>query len=116
MTMKTPMHKDGHRYGSFINDIKRGDIIALPLKTSESKFVAIGQIVGEFQNKDAESGLLHTRQVNWLKKDLLVSKLDEEMRLQLIRRPTVYSIEDDKMLNQIVKILNDGRINYFKQC
>jgi restriction system protein len=63
----------------FAREIKKGDLVALPFKTSSS--FAFGRITGEYQYKKLAPNVMHIRGVEWIKtvprsvfpKDILLS-------------------------------------------
>ena len=48
---------------SFLKRINKGDLVALPLKRKSG--IAIGEIVGDYEFKEIQSNIKHTRKVNW---------------------------------------------------
>jgi restriction system protein len=50
----------------FAREIKKGDLVALPLKT-ESTF-AFGRVAGDYQYKKVAPNVMHIRSVDWLKR------------------------------------------------
>ncbi len=49
----------------FAREIKKGDLVVLPLKTASA--VAVGRIAGEYQYKKVAPNVMHIRSVEWLK-------------------------------------------------
>ena len=49
----------------FAKEIKKGDIIALPLKSHSS--IVLGSVEGDYEFREISSTIKHTRPVKWLK-------------------------------------------------
>src|ERR1044071_2015705 len=64
---KTPMHIANvvGQIWAFAREIKKGDLVALPLKTQSS--IAIGKIDGDYEYVEISPEVKHIRKVKWLK-------------------------------------------------
>jgi len=49
----------------FVNEINKGDLVALPLKRKSG--IAIGEITGDYEFKEIAPNIKHTRKVKWIK-------------------------------------------------
>lgn len=58
---------------SFIVNLKKGDLVAVPLKTRNE--VLIGRVTGDYEYRQLSDFISHTRKVRWLK---MISKGDFE--------------------------------------
>ena len=50
---------------SFLKRINKGDLVALPLKRKSG--IVIGEIIGDYEFKEIQSNIKHTRKVKWLR-------------------------------------------------
>ena len=50
---------------NFIQEIKKGDFIVMPLMSQDSKYIAIGQIVGDYEYSEHDSEIRQFRRVKW---------------------------------------------------
>src|SRR3989344_780852 len=96
----------------FVNEISRGDLVALPLKSQSA--IAIGEVLGNYEfNDKITEGVKHIRKVKWLKtiprfafdQDLLyslgafmtvckISRNDAVKRIQKLLRQKSYEVEE----------------------
>lgn len=60
----------------FVHGIKKGDYIALPLKSQSA--IALGQVIGEYEYKPITDNIKHIRKVKWLK-TVARSEFDEDI-------------------------------------
>ena len=82
-----------------------GDLVLIPLRSTDSKFVAMGRVTGKYEYRELTKDVRHVRQVEWLKKDVPVSDfLDSDIQPFQIHL-TVYGIKRDNILNSIKKVL-----------
>lgn len=90
--------KTGHEQSSgysqvwnFLKTIKKGDIVAIPLKSEDN--IAIGKVVGDYEyKKEYGDNIGHTRPVDRFKK-IPKSEFDSNSIKAFERRPTIYKIE-----------------------
>ncbi|WP_229403320.1 MBL fold metallo-hydrolase [Micromonospora okii] len=67
----------------FLGEMCPGDYVAMPFVGS-SRHLAIGRIVGRYRFRaDASQGLRHTRAVEWLRKDVSLNLLRDDLRNSL---------------------------------
>ena len=86
---------------SFIKRIKKGDLVALPLKSQPQ--IAIGEVEGDYEYKDHDN-IKHTRQVKWLG-NVLRSDLDEDILKSLGTYMTVGRIRKNTAEGYIKRML-----------
>src|SRR5215211_3359404 len=67
---------------AFRQRIKEDDLVALPLKKQPA--IAIGKVTGPYKYRaNASDGVLHTRSVKWIRKDLPRQSLDQDLLYSL---------------------------------
>lgn len=86
----------------FAKEIKKGDLVALPLKTQSS--IAIGTIEGDYEFREIAANVKHIRQVKWLK-TLPRSEFDQDLLYSLGAFSTVCKIKRNDAENRIKAIL-----------
>lgn len=86
----------------FAKEIKKGDLVALPLKTQSS--VAMGMIKGEYEYKELAPNVKHIRQVKWLR-TLPRSEFDQDLLYSLGAFSTVCKIKRNDAENRIKAML-----------
>jgi restriction system protein len=86
----------------FAHDIKKGDIVALPLKTESA--IAFGRITGEYEYKEFAANVMHTRTVKWIK-TVPRSTFPEDVLVSLNIPLTVFKVSD-AAANYLVKLLD----------
>jgi hypothetical protein len=65
-----------------MNRIKKGDLVALPLKSAPA--VAFGRVTGGYRfDPDAPDEVRHERQVQWIREDVPRSEIDQELLYSL---------------------------------
>jgi hypothetical protein len=89
----------------FVNEIKNGDLVVLPLLSQNSKTVAVGRVVGKYQYKELTPHIKHTRPVKWLATSILKSEFDEVTISHLQIPMTVFQIKDRNSIKKIIKVL-----------
>ncbi len=66
-----PMERDKQVFSGagqtwrFAHDIKRGDLVALPLKAQAA--IALGRVTGDYEYRELAPNVRHTRKVKWIK-------------------------------------------------
>ncbi len=99
---KTLIHWAGQLW-SYARMMKRGDLVALPLKERPS--IAFGEILGEYEYKiDFPSGARHTRPVKWLK-EVPRSSLDQDLRHSLGAFMTVCRVQRNQAEERVRALL-----------
>lgn len=86
----------------FAKEIKKGDLVALPLKTQSS--VVMGMIEGEYEYKELAPNVKHTRQVKWLR-TIPRSGFDQDLLYSLGAFSTVCKIKRNDAENRIKAML-----------
>ena len=77
---------------SFITKIKKGDLVAVPLKSKNE--VIIGRVTGNYEYKQLSSFISHIRKVRWLK-TLTKGIFEEELGVTLSSPETLFLIKAD---------------------
>ena len=78
--------------------IKKGDLVALPLKSQPQ--IAIGEIQDDYEYKDYDSNIKHTRQIKWLG-NIPRSDLDDDIIKSLGTYMTVSRVRKNTAEGQI---------------
>lgn len=86
----------------FISEIKRGDLVALPLRSQSA--IAIGEIEGEYEYKELADNIKHIRRVKWLK-TIPRSAFDQDILYSLGALLTVCQIKRHDAENRVKKLL-----------
>jgi len=93
---------------SFINNIKVGDLVALPLKTQSA--IAIGRVKGPYKYRNDLGELAHhTRDVEWIRKDIPRTDFDPDLLYSLGAFMTVCKIHRNNAENRI-KAMLEGKV------
>lgn len=88
---KTAINQVG-QVRTFLAKIQEGDLVAIPLKTQSA--VAIGRVTGPYRHRgDVSDGALHTRSVEWIRKDLPRQSLDQDLLYSLGAAMTVCQVQ-----------------------
>lgn len=91
---------------SFITKIKKGDLVAVPLKTRNE--MLIGKVIGEYEYRQISDFVRHIRSVSWLK-TLLKEDFEEEYDVDLSSPETLSLIEaSSEKFSDITKIKSLG--------
>ncbi|MGD1838206.1 MAG: AAA family ATPase, partial [Nitrososphaeraceae archaeon] len=90
---------------NFINDVKIGDFLVLPLKTKQSKIIAVGKISGNYEFGDLNSGIKQFRSVFWFKKDVPRNEFDPEIEKSLDNYGTIDNIGSQNLVNKLKTML-----------
>jgi restriction system protein len=89
---------------AFYNKIKIGDLVALPLKTQSA--IAIGKITGPYEYRtDLSEDIHHTRKVEWIRKDIPRTDLDQDLLYSLGAFMTVCQISRNNAEERIRNML-----------
>jgi len=75
---------------NFIYNIKKGDLVALPLKSQSA--IVIGEVVGDYEYKEYAHNIRHTRRVEWLR-TIPRSEFDQDLLFSLGAFMTVCRIQ-----------------------
>ena len=86
----------------FAKEIKKGDLVALPLKTKSG--IAIGRVEGDYECKEIAEGVKHIRSVKWLK-TIPRSQFDQDLLFSLGAFSTVCEIKRNNAENRIIEML-----------
>lgn len=74
---------------NFVKLIKKGDLVALPLKSRPS--IMLGEIISDYQYKEITSDVKHIRFVNWIG-EIPRFDIDEDLLKSLGTFMTVFKI------------------------
>jgi len=77
---------------SFITKMKKGDFVAVPLKSKNE--VLIGKVTGNYEYRQLSNFIRHIRKVRWLK-TLLKGTFEEEYDVDLNSPETLFLIKAD---------------------
>jgi len=92
---------------NFVKNIKKGDLVALPLKTQSS--IVIGEVTGDYEFKEYTPNIKHTRSVKWLK-TIPRSEFDQDLLFSLGAFMTVCQIKRNDAENRIKKLLKGEKL------
>ena len=90
----------------FINDIKIGDYVALPLKTGPG--IAIGKVLSDYRYEVISDDTYHVRNVEWLK-TIPRSSFDQDILYSLGAFMTVAHITRNDAENRILALLHGNK-------
>ena len=85
-----------------LEEIKRGDLVALPLKTQSS--IAIGRIEGDYEYREISPEVKHIRKVKWLK-IIPRSEFDQDLLFSLGAFSTVCEIKRNDAEKRVSDLL-----------
>ncbi len=89
---------------AFLRGITPGDLIVLPLKSRSA--IAVGRVVGPYRFRtDLPEDVKHTRPVEWIRKDIPRSAVDQDLRYSLGAFMTVCRIQRNNAEERIKAIL-----------
>jgi restriction system protein len=87
----------------FMDAIKEGDLIALPIKKEAA--IAIGIVRGPYQYKEISPNVKHWRKVEWLK-TLPRSAFDKDILFSMGTKMTVFRVQKIYAENRVRRLLN----------
>lgn len=94
---------------TFFQSIKRGDIIAIPLKGQPA--IAFGEVTGEYQYKPQNpDSAKHARPIKWLGNPILRSRFDEDLKYSFGGAMTVFSVHRNNAEERIRKVISQPHI------
>lgn len=106
---KNKMSNEVSQIWTFINKIKDGDLIVLPLKTRAA--IAIGNAQGEYEyRKDLGDDIHHVRVVKWLVTDLPRTSFDQDLLYSFGAFMTVCQIKRNDAERRIQAILKGKKV------
>jgi len=91
----------------FVSEIKKGDLVALPLKTQSA--IAVGRVEGEYEYKKLADNIKHIRRVKWLK-TIPRSAFDQDILYSLGAFMTVCRIKRHDAEDRVKKLLQTDDI------
>jgi len=86
----------------FAHGIKKGDLVALPLKTESA--IALGKVVGDYEYKELAPNVKHIRRVKWIK-TLPRSAFGQDILYSLGAISTVFQVERNNAEYRVRKLL-----------
>ncbi len=89
----------------FIKEIQIGDLIILPLLSTNPRVVAIGEVVGNYEYRELTPTVRHVRRVNWLKRNIPISDFSQLAISSFQASRTVYAIKRNDVLTSINDVL-----------
>jgi restriction system protein len=89
----------------FIREIRKGDLVALPLK--KRSVIAIGEVIGDYEYKILSENVKHIRKVKWLK-EISRTALDQDLLYSLGAFMTVCQIKRNRAEERIRRLLIQG--------
>lgn len=93
----------------FVDSIKTGDLVVLPLKHRSA--IAVGKVESEYEyHKDAGDGLHHIRRVRWIKTEIPRSEFDQDLLYSFGAFMTVCQIERNNAEERVNAILKGRQI------
>jgi restriction system protein len=96
---------------SFAKEIKKADLVALPLKTQSS--IAVGTVEGDYEYKEISPDMKHIRKVQWLK-IIPRSEFDQDLLFSLGAFSTVCEIKRNDAERRVLNMLEDKKQNIVK--
>jgi restriction system protein len=95
---------------TFIDRIKTGDLVVLPLKTRSA--IAMGEVTGPYTyRKEPGSDVMHTRPVKWIKTDIPRTQFDQDLLYSFGAFMTVCRIERNNAEERCRAMLKGKRIS-----
>lgn len=91
----------------FIREIRKGDLVALPLKTQSA--IVIGKVERDYEYRELTANIRHIRRVKWLK-TIPRSSFDQDILYSLGAFMTVCQIERNEAESRVKKLLQKGEI------
>lgn len=89
---------------SFINNIKVGDLVVLPLKQRPA--IAIGRLKGPYQyRKDLGDDVHHVRPVEWIKTDIPRTMFDQDILYSFGSLMTVCQIQRNNAEQRVLEVV-----------
>lgn len=95
----------------FINEIKKGDIVLIPLISKSTQFVAIGVVTGDYEIKGIEPHVKQIRNVQWLKKDIPINEFNDIAKKFKYLPRTTYQIDNIDAINCIKEVMRKYKID-----
>lgn len=90
---------------SFMYDIRKRDLVILPLKTQNSKLIAVGQIIGDYKYGELNSEIKQFRPVKWFKKDVPRNEFDPDIEKSFDAQGTVRYVGNSGAVNKVISML-----------
>jgi restriction system protein len=87
----------------FAREIQKGDLVALPLKTSFA--FAFGRVTGDYQYKKVAPNVMHIRKVEWIK-TIPRSAFPEQILFSMNAALTVFNVYRNEAENHVKKLLS----------
>ena len=95
---------------SFVKEIKKNDVVILPLKGRQSKWIAIGIVKGDYEYRNISENIKSTRRVEWLNKEIPKTEFDKTT-LKFLNLPrTVFRIKSTYAIQNIIDVMKKYQI------
>ncbi len=94
----------------FLNEIKKNDIVLLPLLSKNTNSVAICVVIGDYEFREISPNIQHTRRVKWLHKDIPIYEFNETAKKSLYSSRTVYKIQSPEAIESIKEVMKKYNI------
>lgn len=95
---------------SFLTEIRKNDVVILPLISKHPKSVAIGVILGDYEFREKTPDIKHIRNVQWLHKEIPIEEFSDKAKRSLNSSRTVYQIQNQESLNSIKEVMKKYNI------
>lgn len=103
MAKKNRASTDVGQLWIFFNEIQKGDLVALPLKTQSR--IAIGKVEGDYEFKELTENIKHIRRVKWLK-TIPRAAFDQDILYSLGAFRTVCQIKKNDAENRVKRVID----------
>ena len=93
----------------FLLDMREGDVVVLPLMTRRP-LVALGRIRGPYKYRQIEDDWYHTREVDWIRRDVPQSAFGNDLQSSLSLPKTISRLRHDEAERRVAALLdgNEG--------
>lgn len=91
----------------FVHEIKKDDLVALPLKTQSS--IALGTVAGDYEYRKVADNIIHIRSVKWLK-TIPRSAFDQDILYSLGSLMTVCKVSRNNAEQRIKRLLKESEV------
>ena len=101
------LHAWAAQVWKFVGQIKKGDLIVLPLKTRG--VIALGEVTGEYEYRtDLGESVRHVRAVKWIRKDVPRTAFKQDLIFSLGAAMTVAQITRNDAEQRVQVVLRGG--------
>ena len=89
----------------FLMDMREGDVLVLPLMTRRP-LVALGRVRGPYRYRQIEGDWYHTREVDWIRRDVPRSALGNDLQSSLNLPKTISRLRSEEVERRVATLLN----------